>query len=216
MSSSKRMSLYDAIGKETRLRPRIQSLCIEYHVAGSIRREAETVGDIELVVLPHNNQALFTRLDNMLERGEIKQALYKNSKGDFSPRWGDKLRCFKWMDATVEMHIVDVHRMGYKLWLTTGPADPNHYIMSQLARDKAPIRFNAGYGWLTEYIGDTPVYKHKLSIPTEDTFFAILRLPWVFPKWRSESIYKSNWQGTLTASQLERYIVQPPRQRTLL
>lgn len=211
MSSSPRMTLYNAIGIERKLRPIIEPLCAEYWVAGSIRREEKTVGDIELVVLPHNPAALQTRLDNMLEQGEIKQALYKNSKKELAPRWGDKLRCFKWLGATVELHIVDAHRLGYKLWLATGPADPNHYVMSLLSRDKAPIRFNDGYGWLTEYRGDTPYYKHKLHIPTEETFFAMLNIPYIFPQWRSETIYRSNWKQTMTASQLAQYIVKPPK-----
>ena len=216
MSNNQRLTLYNAIGIEQKLRPQIDKLCKDYWVAGSIRREQETVGDIELVILPYNPDALYTRLENMLEQGTIKQALYKNSKGDYSPRWGDKLRCFTFMDATVECHIVDEHRLGYKLWLCTGPADPNHYIMSLLERDKSPIRFKDGYGWLTEYQGNTPIYKHKLSIPTEETFFSMLNLPFTFPKWRSESIYRSNWKRTMSATQLATYIIKSPKQRTLL
>lgn len=216
MSNNQRLSLYNAITIEKKLRPRLHDLCKEYWLAGSIRREQSTVGDIELVILPHNPDALRTRLDNMLDNGVISQALYRNSKRELSPRWGDKLRCFKWMDATVELHIVDQHRLGYKLWLTTGPADPNHYIMSLLSRDKSPLRFNDGYGWLTEYEGDTPIYKHKLSIPTEEILFRMLNLPFVFPQWRSESFYKSNWKGTMSANQLAHYIVKEPKQRKLL
>lgn len=215
MSSSKRISLYQAIGIEQELRSFIEPLCEQYNIAGSIRRQSPTVGDIELVIIPTNAPALYARLDGMVEKGIIRKALYNTQYGP-RPRWGQKLRCFKYQGATVELTIADEHNYGYKLWLSTGPADPNHYIMSLLEKHKSPIRFTKGYGWLTSYQNGHPIYGGKLNIPTEESFFSKLNLPFVMPEYRTESFYKSNWRQSMSAHQLADYVVFDPKQRKLL
>lgn len=213
MSSGKRIDLSKAISIESQLRPYIEPFCTRYNIAGSIRRKRETVGDIELVIIPSNAPALFAKLDGMVEQGIITKALYNTAHG-LRPRWGEKLRCFRYQGATVELSISNEHKYGYRYWLCTGPSQANHYVMSQMDTQKSAIRFKDGYGWLTEYIGGTPVYKDKLHIPTEETLFNMLNLPFTFPEWRTESFYRSNWRKTMSANQLAHYLV--PKQRTLL
>ncbi len=218
MSSNKRIPLDHAIALAAQAQELFGHLCQTKTVAGSIRREKETDGDIEFVVIPRNLQALLIRLDSLVEAGTIKKALYryadKNGKSSYRPRWGEKLRCFWYQDATIELAIANENNYGYILWLRTGPAEANQYVMTRLSMDNAPLRFKDGYAWLCEYRGDTPYYRHKLHIPDEETFFQALGMNQVSPQWRSERLYKANWNSPAAAI-LEHMIIQDVKQRKL-
>lgn len=214
MSSNKRVSLYEALTIEKSLSQHIKPLCAQYGVAGSVRRDSPSVGDLEIVVIPHNSAALFARLDTMVSEGVIKKRLYNSAYGPVN-RWGDKLRCFVYRSITVELTIADPHNYGYKFWLRTGPAEGNQFVMYQLAQDLAPLRFRDGYSWLVSYTGSNPSYEQRLSIPDETVLFRALNLPFVYPKWRSEAMYKSNWQGTLSERELSKLIIHELKQKPL-
>jgi DNA polymerase/3'-5' exonuclease PolX len=198
----------------------ISHLCQTLTIAGSIRRQREDVGDIEIVVIPSSRSGLLVRLDNLVEKGVIEKALYRHvdNKGNESlvPRWGEKLRCFRYKGVTVELAITNQENYGYTLWLKTGPAEANEWVMRKLIEEKAAIRFHDGYGWLTEYSGETPMYKHKLSIPDEATFFKVLRLPIIVPRWRTGRIYETEWTGSASVFLLRDLIIKEPEQKRLI
>ena len=220
MSGDTRVPIAQAerIAKEVELL--ISHLCQKLTIAGSIRRQREDVGDIELVVIPLNLRALLVRLDNLVEKEIITKALYRHVDGHANesqvPRWGEKLRCFHYKNMRVELSIATPENYGYQLWLRTGPADANEWIMVKLAEEKAAIRFHEGYGWLTEYTGNTPIYKHKLSIPDEQTFFKVLRLPYIIPRWRTKRIYEVEWAGSASIFMLRDLIIKEPEQKKLI
>lgn len=197
----------------------LESYCTQIEIAGSLRREKDTVGDIELVCLPHNMQGLRNTLDSMVALGTIDKKLYRHvdhkGKTSYVPRWGDKLKCFILADVTVELHIGDIHNFGYLYWLCTGPSDGNTFVMSKLAAAKAAIRFDKGYGWLCDYIGNNAVYQHKLHLPDEQTVFKCLGMDFIRPLWRCEAVYKAEWQGTLAKFQLDEFRVREPKQQKL-
>lgn len=197
----------------------LESYCTKIEIAGSLRREKETVGDIEIVCQPHNMPGLRHTLDSLVEQGTIDKKLYrhadKNKKTSYVPRWGDKLRCFLLAGTTVELHIGDIHNFGYLHWLNTGPSDGNTYIMSRLAQEKAAIRFDKGYGWLCDYTGNHPVYQHKLSLPDEQTMFKCLGMDFIRPLWRGERLYRANWTGALAKYLLDEFRVREPKQQKL-
>jgi DNA polymerase/3'-5' exonuclease PolX len=197
----------------------LESYCTQIAYAGSLRREKETVGDIEIVCLPHNPIALSATLDNMVEAGTIKKRVYgwKTKQGQVQDRtrWGDKLKCFILDGTTVELHIGDIHNFGYLYWLNTGPDDGNKFVMSKLAAAKAAIRFDKGYGWLVDYTGNTPVYQHKLALPDEQTLFKCLGMDFIRPLWRSERVYNAEWRGALVKYQLDEFRVREPKQQKL-
>lgn len=197
----------------------IEDCCDKVEIAGSIRREKETVGDIEIVCQPHNPMALRATLDTLVQKGTITKALYRHvdrdKKETMRPRWGDKLKCFVLAGATVELSIGDENNFGYIHWLKTGPSDGNTYIMTRMAQEKAAMRFDNGYGWIVEYSGNSPVYQHKLALPDEQTLFQCLGMGFIRPLWRGEALYKAEWQGVLSKYQLDEFRVREPKQQKL-
>ena len=172
----------------------LRSSCQQIEIAGSIRRERETVGDIEIVCLPHTKAGLDAVLENMLEAGTIKLAKYR-FQNSFRTRWGERLKCFTVGAATVELSIGDSDNFGYLLWLRTGPAKGNKFVVTRMKVERSAMRFERGYGWLVRYVDGVPKYEHKLSLPDETTVFHALALPEIEPKARSEAAYRAAWVG---------------------
>jgi DNA polymerase/3'-5' exonuclease PolX len=220
MSSDNRIPLEEAQEIAAEVSAMVERLCPTLTVAGSIRRQKEDCGDIEIVVIPSNAGALRARLDNLVTKDVISQALYRHvdAKGNESlvPRWGDKLRCFRFKKVTIELVIANENNYGYQLWLKTGPAEANQFIMNKLIEEQAAIRFHDGYGCYTEYRGSAAIYKDKLSIPDEDTLFGMLGLPFISPRWRSAQIYKGEWKGSASKFYLQDFIIKEPKQGTLI
>jgi DNA polymerase/3'-5' exonuclease PolX len=220
MSSDKRIPLEEAQEIAAEVSAMIERLCPTLTVAGSIRRQREDVGDIEIVVIPSNAGSLRARLDNLVVKDVIKKALYRHVDGrgneSYVPRWGEKLRCFRFKHVTIELAIANRDNYGYSLWLHTGPADANKFIMNKLIEEQAAIRFSDGYGWLTEYRGNSPIYKDKLSIPDEATLWKMLQLPTIAPRWRSAQLYKNEWAGSASKFLLMDYVIKEPKQERLI
>ena len=63
---------------------RLSSSCVRIEVAGSLRRKAATVGDIEIMIVPEPE--LYDYLDNLLSQKKIRLTEPK--------RWGEKFRSF--------------------------------------------------------------------------------------------------------------------------
>lgn len=212
MSSSERVPYGKALVLAGGIINWLQPYCDKIEVAGSIRREKETVGDIEIVCQPHNRHGLDVTLNGLIENGSIRKAMY----GD-KTRWGDRLKCFVLSGVNVELAIGDADNFGYLLWLRTGPSDGNKYVVTRMLVENSAMRFKDGYGWLCEYIGDNPTYKHKLSLPDEETVFKALGFETVInPLLRGEKLYKAEWKGVLPGYQLDVLRVNEPQQRRLL
>lgn len=197
MSSNDRVERDKALILATGVINWIKSYCDKVEIAGSLRREKETVGDIEIVIQPHNRNGLDITLNRLIEDGTIKKAWYAN-KGGMVTRWGDRLKCFVIAGVTVEMAIGDADNFGYLYWLRTGPSDGNKFVVTRMMVENAAMRFHDGYGWLCDYVGDTPEYRHKMHLPDEETVFKALGFSNVInPLWRSEKLYKAEWKGVL-------------------
>jgi DNA polymerase/3'-5' exonuclease PolX len=220
MSSDKRTPLAKAQEIAAEASVMFERLCSTLTIAGSIRRQKEDVGDIEIVVIPNNAGTLRARLDNLLTKNIITQALYRHVDGkgneSYVPRWGEKLRCFRFQGMTIELVIASPENYGYQLWLKTGPGDANQLVMNKLLEEQSSIRFNDGFGWYTEYKGSTPVYIDKLNIPDEDTLFKALRLPFIAPRWRTAQVYKAEWTGSASKFILMDLVIKEPKQGTLI
>ena len=220
MSSNERTPLAQAQEIADEVSNMIDKLCATLTIAGSIRRQREDVGDIEIVVIPANAGSLRARLDNLVMKGVISQARYRHVDGkgneSFVPRWGDKLRCFIYKGVTIELAIANPDNYGYSLWLHTGPADANKFIMNKLIEEQAAIRFHDGYGWLTEYKGSAALYRDKLSIPDEASLWKALRLPEIAPRWRTAQLYQTEWTGSASKFLLMDMVIKDPKQQKLI
>ena len=207
MSSSERVAREKALILAEGVVNWLRSYCDKIEIAGSIRREKEIVGDIEIVCQPHNRHGLDVALSTLIENESIRKGL----------RWGDKLKSFFISGVTCELYIGDADNFGYLYWLRTGPSDGNTFVMTRMMIEKSAMRFDKGYGWLCEYVGDNPTYKHKLSLPDEQTVFEAMGFETVInPLWRGEKLYKAEWKGVLPAYLLDGMRVNEPKQRRLL
>lgn len=155
-------------------------LCVIVHIAGSLRRGASQVGDIEIVAQPKEHRAgdLLARMDTWVATGRVRKAVY----GDGTHRWGEKYRgfCLNGLDIKIEVFVVDADNLGYQLWLRTGPGDANQYIMSQMLERHAPYRCEGGY------------FQHngaRLRVSTEAELFRLLGMPIIPPNERSVERY---------------------------
>ena len=86
---------------------RLSSSCVRIEVAGSLRRKAATVGDIEIMIVPEPE--LYDYLDNLLSQKKIRLTEPK--------RWGEKFRSF--MMTTTGGNPIDVQ---FDLFLQPDPA----------------------------------------------------------------------------------------------
>lgn len=170
----------------------IRPACEKLEVAGSIRRGTPYVKDADLVAIPRPH--LLPLLDDLLARGIVEKALYGETK---STRWGPKLRGMIFQGLQVEIDLADEHNWGYKKALRSGPKEANEYIMAFINWKKPALRLQGGYGWYSPHNWwEKPKGKWfaldqvRLSIPDEDTLFALLGMPYIPPGERTEQRYK--------------------------
>jgi hypothetical protein len=149
--------------------------CEWVRVAGSVRRGCEEVKDIEIVVTP--KATLMSFLDQAVERGEISKALYGQQQ---RPRWGSKYRGLMFSGARIELFTCDDDNRGWIYYLRTGPGDLNKQLMGKI-KHQSPYRLDGGYIWYGT---------QRLSVPTEDAFFAILGIDPIEPGNRSAEQYR--------------------------
>lgn len=144
-------------------------------VAGSYRRQSETVKDIEVVCLRSDKTLVF--LDQQVGQRTIEKALYGEKQ---TARWGAKYRGFIYQGLKIEVFLADEDNYGAVLWLRTGPGDANARLMSWLKRTNAPLRLRDGY-WQW--------YDQRLATPDEKDVFALLNIPWIRPDQRTAERY---------------------------
>ena len=121
---------------------------LEWHVAGSVRRNAPLIGDIEHVVIPRwedkqiegilfssrePRNLVWDRLDGLLAAGRVEQHLYGNG-AKRAPRWGEKYRGAEHAGVVHEIWLADQVNLGSILAIRTGPADFSHRLVTDLLR----------------------------------------------------------------------------------
>ncbi len=193
-TTDQRLPLSEALTIAQELADMLSPYCERFEIAGSIRREKTTIGDIELVAIPKQRD-LWNRLDKLVYDGRVSKALYVDKNGKSSYRWGDIYRGIFYKGIKAEIFTADIHNWGYQLWLRTGSGDANEYIMTMLTKGTYPLKFGGGYAHYTPSRGE-PV---KLSICDEKTLFTCLGMNYVKPKYRSPHTYELEWTGKIEA-----------------
>lgn len=183
--------------------------CERFEIAGSIRRQKPTIGDIEMVAIPKGRE-LWNRLDKLVYDGIVSKALYVDKNGNSAYRWGDVYRGIFYKGIKAEIFTADADNWGFQLWLRTGPADSNTFVMTKLIRENHPLRFSEGYGWYVPSKGE----RVRLSICDEKTLFRCLGLDYFQPKFRTEGLYRAEWTGAIDSAYLLSQRV-PIKQRSM-
>lgn len=171
--------------------------------AGSIRRGAPDVADIEHVIMsrrgqiPQTQGVLFDgatalgnlvhfKLDELLAAGTIKQKMYRihSEPGEpdrFAPRWGERQRGVIHTDASGktwahDIYFADPINWGAMLAIRTGPAELSQYLVTKL-------RNGGKYENRDGYVFDVRTGE-RMQIPTEEIFFGMCGVPFTTPEAR--------------------------------
>lgn len=157
----------------------LSPFCEKIEVGGSVRRGAQTVKDVEIVVIPRGDE-LWRVLDTKVKEGKIEKAVYGRRNGKPIYRWGNKYRGFVWAGMKIEVFAATAENWGYIYLLRTGPGEANTAIMQACKVLQAPFQFKEGYA-----------YRNGKVIPlaNEEDVFKLLGLEYVHPAERSEAGY---------------------------
>lgn len=186
--------------------------CERIVVAGSIRRQAETIGDVEIVAIPGQRQqvlplfadagvvplvapidCLDEQLTDMLGHGEVAKRRSTHGRTFWGP--SDKRLLWRYGAASSDWIAVDVfgatvETFGAKLVLRTGPWQLSKRLVTYrgkgglLAHD---LQFREG--GLYRY--DPGARRHFVPTPDEETLFRELGLPYVAPEHRTPSTFRT-------------------------
>jgi len=150
----------------------LEPLCERVQIAGSIRRECETVGDIEIVCQPNLVQAGLFSTD--LERdtnfgGVVRSMAAEIIKG--SPDSGKYIQFMTREGIKVDLFTADSKNWGYILAIRTGSADFSRYLASEWKS----WGYEGKDGYLTQ--SNEIVY-----VPSEGVLFGLIDVPLIHPK----------------------------------
>lgn len=182
-----KVPLADAKRVGEKYRKLLEPYCYEGKcvLAGSIRRNCETVGDIEIICQP------LSLIDQGLFEGErkIRYPIYDAIKGIFHglkySKDGRKYKQILVPDSTWDALSIDLFivippaQWGYRLAIATGPAQWNKYLVSQRRQGGA---FPDDY-----FMENGAIYapnRNLIEMPTEQDYFDFLGIPWLEPEHR--------------------------------
>lgn len=153
--------------------------CHRIEVAGSVRRNKETCGDIELVAIPRvtevsrdlfgvvdrSRNELWSLLDAMSTRKEI---IYQ--------KCGDRYRKFEYREVSVDLFTAKEETWGWIFLMRTGSSDFSYRMAMSLNRH--------GY---TSHDGAICIQHsdHVVRTPDEESVFALTDRPFVEPSLRN-------------------------------
>jgi DNA polymerase/3'-5' exonuclease PolX len=186
-----RLSLAAATRLAEQLYTELVPVCARLEVAGSVRRGAPTVGDLELVAVPQlaaqydlfgeasgvQTDLLAERLTWMLAHGECAPRLTSSGQQRLGPRY----QALVYEGAAVDLFIVrEPAQWGVILAIRTGPAAFSHRLVT-------PRREG---GWLPDHLQvqggalRSRTSGEVLPTPEERDFFAALGRPYLAPEVR--------------------------------
>ena len=194
MSQNRRIARLEVIPIVKEVMKLLEINTVSAMVCGSIRRNKETVGDVDIVVQPQSLPDYLDMLDEFVHLGYFGRGV--NSGG--RETWGDTKRLLTYKGINFDVIIADEHQLGYKLWLSTGPSMANTAMMVLLKEKLSPVRMADGYMWHVSYSRKHPKFEKqrefarlgKLHVPDEETFFKVIGMAFCHPQWRSETYYK--------------------------
>lgn len=135
-TTAERRSLSHAITDAIAFRDRFKGHYERWEFAGSIRRRAETIGDVEHVVIGAN---LFARLDELV----AGEGLFANVNPEFTKatygedkrtKWGELARGVMFRGFKHELYLCDSNNWGSILAIRTGPAGYSKHLVTMLSR----------------------------------------------------------------------------------
>lgn len=204
------MPLYLAESAALELQRLLNPVCKRVAVAGSVRRHADVCGDVEIVAIPHVDQAtkagdLFpSDVDRLAELMEIvargdHPLIFKPKprEGQRAPPWGPRQKKLflkhqrRWI--AVDLWITTRRQWGSIFAIRTGDKEFSHRLVTQQIFGGAmPANMKQADGalhYIAGYTDDGPnwqaIYTHE-----EADFFEAIGLPVLNPEERTETNLK--------------------------
>lgn len=200
MSSGQRIPLDEATVIAHEFIGLIDPYCERVLIAGSIRRQSPTVGDIEVIAVPRvetvSTVDMFDTvigteevdyLDGFLNTGLALGTVQKRVSEKGATAWGRKLKRLVFQGAAVDLFCTTINQWGVIATIRTGPADYSHALVSPKGMPVPginrvgclPERFRVQDGWLTSRVSG-----QRIPTPTEEGFFELIDVPWLAPEER--------------------------------
>ena len=158
-----------------RLEALLKIYCERIEIAGSIRRRAPWVGDVELVAIPRE------RYVETLFEVEPANTTYLDDHLDSYPdiyepvRSGERMRSFLYEGFQVDLFLTDPERWGVIFLLRTGSADFSKWLVTSRNKGGARAVDRIVKGGRVWEVGA----REPLNTPQEEHAFHALRVPWV-------------------------------------
>ncbi len=183
----------------------LEPFCEKIEVAGSLRREVATIGDIEIVAIPKlisqpflisggSNQVsneLHTHLDSLVGQGKITKHLDASGRQS----WGPKLRKFVVTTTNeyqfkVDLFMCEAENWGNTMLIRTGSKEFGRWIVtkkdgrySDQHNGAMPenMKHHKGRLWIRVDDDDDGYEWQALDIKSEWDFFDAIKLPHIPP-----------------------------------
>jgi DNA polymerase/3'-5' exonuclease PolX len=180
MSNNSKIPLARARAVAARFINYIDTVCLYCSIAGSVRRECEYVGDIEVVIVPRDEF--------------VMGALFPEGYPGMVVN-GTRLKRFKYPESgiQIELYITSVQDYGRILAIRTGSSAYSHHLAVRWGRigwagTEDGLRRKSGCIHKSTWKID-PKYKLCPTLPpvfdTEEHFFEFLGIEYIHPKARS-------------------------------
>lgn len=159
-----------------------------WEVAGSLRRGADWVGDVDHVIIPKHGQGatnlfgetgdvnlLWQALDGLVGKYVRGATLERAAREDGRTCWGERQRAITYNGYTHELYTATPDTIGIHLLIRTGPADFSRNMVTRLAQVGHPVKDGAVMD------GHGPDAK-PIPTPTETSVFKLAGMRWIEPK----------------------------------
>ena len=182
------MELTKALELAGELFPTFIPLTVRLKIAGSVRRGAPQVKDLELICIPQSKEI---GQETITPGPQLTRTVYNTDAiegagrdlvgNDNVSKAGPKYIQFRYKEITVDLFISTHKNCGLNYLLRTGPEEFNVVLLKRANR----MGLTSEGSIFKERFGDT-----KYPAKTEREAFRILQLPWIAPEKRGGSIHR--------------------------